>query len=283
MPLWRLSRSRSRWDFHFHSYVLTIYVCLYWILELVVFNSLVRRGCIRKVSVQLVPKYFSRVCSTDSFSCSEQKNWKKKRSKQCSKTKEGKSKFCCRRQSTWLIIALLSHRYCYAVALLLLRCRTAIAPLSFHCRSAAVDLLPRCCRTAIAPLSLHCRSAAVAIAVATQSHRYCTAIAPLSLRCCCSCVATQSRRYRTAIAPLLRRCWTAVAPAQIGYKQFKIELILLYCHSTVTYAVDRKVHMVVASRGIIRVTVTIGDCQARVSSSLEGFSTSQKTVKVETY
>ena len=37
---------------------------------------------------------------------------------------------------------------------------------------------------------------------------------------------------------------------------------------------------VVASRGIIRVTVTIGDCQALVSSSSEGSLTSQKTVKV---
>ena len=37
---------------------------------------------------------------------------------------------------------------------------------------------------------------------------------------------------------------------------------------------------VVASRGIFRVTVTIGDCQALVSSSSEGCSTSQKTVKV---
>ena len=38
------------------------------------FYSLVRRGYIRKVSVKLVQKYFSRVCSTDSISCSEQKN-----------------------------------------------------------------------------------------------------------------------------------------------------------------------------------------------------------------
>ena len=37
------------------------------------FYSLVRRGYIRKVSVQLVPKYFSRDCSTDSISCSKQK------------------------------------------------------------------------------------------------------------------------------------------------------------------------------------------------------------------
>ena len=59
--------------------------------------------------------------------------------------------------------------------------------------------------------------------------------------------------------------------------------MLLYFHSAVASAVDWKVHMVVASRGIIRVTVTIGDCQAHVSSSSEGCSTSQKTFKVETY
>ena len=59
--------------------------------------------------------------------------------------------------------------------------------------------------------------------------------------------------------------------------------MLLYCHSTVASAVDQKVHTVVASSGIIRVTVTIGDCQARVSSSSEGCLSSQKTVKVETY
>ena len=40
---------------------------------------------------------------------------------------------------------------------------------------------------------------------------------------------------------------------------------------------------VVASRVIIGVTVFIGDCQARVSSSSEGCSTSQETVKVEAY
>ena len=57
--------------------------------------------------------------------------------------------------------------------------------------------------------------------------------------------------------------------------------MLLYCYSTVASSVDRKVHTVVASKGIIRVTVTISDCQARVSSSSEGCSTLQKTVKVE--
>ena len=76
-----------------------------------IFHSLVRRGYIRKVSVQLVQKYFPRVCSTDSSSCSERKNWKRTILKQGSKTKKGKSKRCCRCQSTWLIIDLLSHRY----------------------------------------------------------------------------------------------------------------------------------------------------------------------------
>ena len=119
-----LSSSSSRWDFHFHSYVLTIYVCLYWILELVVVYSLVRRGYIRKVSVQLVTKYFSRVCSTDIFSCSKRKNY-----------------------------------YRSAVALpLLLRCCAAVAPILYRYRSAVVapvvaTLLHRY-RTVIAPLLL---------------------------------------------------------------------------------------------------------------------------------
>ena len=38
--------------------------------------------------------------------------------------------------------------------------------------------------------------------------------------------------------------------------------MLLYSHYTVASAVNQKVHTIVASRGIIRVTVTIGDCQA---------------------
>ena len=95
-------------------------------------------------------------------------------------------------------------------------------------------------------------------------------------------VATQSHRYRNAIAPLSCRCQTAVAPAQRGYKEFNIELLVLYCLSTVASAVDQKVHTVVASRGIIRVTVTISDCQARASYYSEGCLNFQKTVKIET-
>ena len=43
----------------------------YWSWELVFFHSPVRRGYIRKVSVNLVQKYFLHDCSTDSISCSE--------------------------------------------------------------------------------------------------------------------------------------------------------------------------------------------------------------------
>ena len=49
-----MSSSSSRWDCRFHSYVLTIYIRIYWFWELVVFYSLVRRVYICKVSVQLV-------------------------------------------------------------------------------------------------------------------------------------------------------------------------------------------------------------------------------------
>ena len=168
------------------------------------------------------------------------------------------------------------HRYRYDVAMLLLRYRTAIVPLLLRrCRSVVALLLHRY-RTGIVPLLLHCCHYCCRYEVEPLLHRYRASVSPLlSLLLLI--------RSRTAIAPLLRRCRTAVAPAQRGYKKFNIELLLLYCHSTVTSAVNRKVHTFVASRGIIRLTVTIGDCQARVSSSSEGCSTSQKTVKVESY
>ena len=160
----------------------------------------------------MVPKYFSRDCSTDIFSCSERKNRKKTRLKQGSKSRKenqivvvvanpsGSSSLRCR-----TAIALLLHRYCYAVTLLSLRCRTAITPLSFRCRDASIALLSRCCCTAIAPVSLHCRSADVAPAVATQSHCYRTAITPLLLRCCRYAVAPQLHRYCSVAATLLNR------------------------------------------------------------------------------
>ena len=114
------SRSSSIWDFRFHSYVLTIYVRLYSILELVVFYSLVRRGYIRKVSVQLVPKHFSRDCSTDSISCSKRKNRKKTILKQDSKS---------RKEDQNVVVVT------NPPGLSSLRCRTAIALLSLRCLS----------------------------------------------------------------------------------------------------------------------------------------------------
>ena len=145
---------------------------------------------------------------------------------------------------------------------LLLRCISAVAPLSNRYCSTVDPLLLLRCRAAVAPLSLNCRTAAVAPDVATQSHRYCTAIAPLSLRCCCCCYA---------VTPLLLHCRStaaAVAPAAAT-----VSLLLLLLLSLT----------VVDSRCRIRVTVFIVDCQSRVSSLSEGCSTSQETFKVETY
>ena len=203
-----MSCSSSIWDFHFHSYVLMIYVSLYWILELIVFYSLVRRGYIRKVSVQLLPKYFSRDCSTDSISCSERKYRKKTRLKQDSKLRKedqnvvvvanppGSSSLRCRND-----MAPLLHHYCYAVALLSLCCCIAIAPLLFCCHSTAVAPLSHHFRMAVALLLLRSRSVVVPLL-----HHYHTAIVPLSLRRCCSAVAPLSHRYRTDFALLLLRC-----------------------------------------------------------------------------
>ena len=53
--------------------------------------------------------------------------------------------------------------------------------------------------------------------------------------------------------------------------------------SAVTLLLTIGLILVVALRGRIKVTVFIGDCQARVSSSSEGCSTFQKTVKVKDY
>ena len=136
--------------------------------------------------VQIV---FSRVCSTDSSSCSERKNWKKTRLKQGSKTKEGNQNVVVVANSPGssllycqTAIASLSPRYRYAVTLLSLLYHNVIAPLLFRCHFAAVAPLSRSCHTAITPVSLHCCSAKVAPAVDTQSHRYFTAVAPLSNR-----------------------------------------------------------------------------------------------------
>ena len=135
----------------------------------------------------------------------------RKEDKKGSKTKEGKSKRCCRRQSTWLIIALLSNRYHSAVTLILIRCCSVVAPLSQRYRTATVPLLLR-----------HCRSV-----VALLSHCYCTGIAPLSLRCCRSCCFY-------AVAPLSHRCRAVVEPRPLRPREGINSSILNCCCSTVT-------------------------------------------------
>ena len=122
-----------------------------------------------------------------------------------------KSKHCCCRQFTWLIIALLSNRYRSAVAPLSLRSHSVVAPLSQRYRIAT------------GPLSLrHCCSA-----VAHLSHRYHTGIPPLSLRCCRSCC-------RYAAAPLSHRCRAVVEPQPLRPREGINITILNCCCSTVT-------------------------------------------------
>ena len=120
--------------------------------------------------------------------------------------KKGRSKRCCRRQSTWLIINPLLHRYCTAIVLLLLRrCCSIVASLPHRYRTGIAPLLLRyfrsCCRYAVAPIS----------------HRYRATVAPLlslllSLRSC-SCYRL---RCRSVVALLSNRCHSVaddVAPA----------------------------------------------------------------------
>ena len=101
----------------------------------------------------------------------------------------------------------------------LLRCRTAIATLSHRYRY-AVAPMSYCCRTDIATLSLRCCST-----VAPLSHCYCSAVTPpLSIRCRAA-VALLSHQYCSTVAPLLSlllllRSCTAIAP------------LLLHCRST---------------------------------------------------
>ena len=139
------------------------------------------------------------------------------------KIKKGRSKRCCRLQSTWLIIAPLLHRYRSVVYMLLHRCRTAVTPLSLRCCSVVAPLLHRY-HTAIATLSLRyycscCRytvAPAIASNVALLSRRCCTAVAPLSLRCrsavalltllslCCCCFCSCCHNSVTAdISPVV--------------------------------------------------------------------------------
>ena len=143
--------------------------------------------------------------------------------------------------------------------------------LSLRCRFAAVATqsllifspLLLCCHSAIALLSLRCCSAAVTPAVAPAVATQSLLLSPL-----------MSLRYFSDVALLslcCRFCHSVAAAVDPAVATLSLLLSILLSLT------------VVASRGRIRVTVFIGDCQARVSSSSEGCCTSQKTVKVESY
>ena len=179
------------------------------------FYSLVRRGYIRKVSVQLVPKYFSHDCSTDIISCSERKNRMRIILKQDSNSRQRQdivpvSNLKSRKIKTFFSLPIHLSRHIFAAAavtLFSLLCRSTFAPLSLllslllslRCRS--------CCRSAVAPLprlSLRCCCYhsccryAVAPVIAP-------AVTPLSLLmsiCCHSAIAPLSVRCRSVVAPL---------------------------------------------------------------------------------
>ena len=99
----------------------------------------------------------------------------------------------------------LAH-HCSTVEPLSLRCLPDIATLSLCCRSAVATLSHRYCSAVALPLMLRCRAA-----VTPLSHRYRSTVALLMSLLILLC-------SRTAIAPLSRRCRTATAPAQRGYK-----------------------------------------------------------------
>ena len=139
------------------------------------------------------------------------KKLEEKKIKTREKNKGRKSKRCCRRQFTWLIIALLSNRYRSAVAPILLRCHSVVAPLSQRYRTATVPLsLRRCCSV-----------------VALLSHHYHTGIPPLLLRCYHSCC-------RYAVAPLLHLRRAIVKQQPLRPREGINNKILNCCCSTVT-------------------------------------------------
>ena len=96
-----------------------------------------------------------------------------------------------------------------------------------------IDLLLNHYCSAVAPISLRCRSV-----VAPLSQRYCIATVSLSLRCCLSVVALLSQRYCTATVPLsLRRCCYVVALLSHRYHIGIPPLLLRFCRSCCRYAV----------------------------------------------
>ena len=68
--------------------MLTIYVSLYLLLELVLFYSLVRRVYIRKVSIQLAPDFLNVITVLKVFHLANEKNRMKTILKQDSKSRK---------------------------------------------------------------------------------------------------------------------------------------------------------------------------------------------------
>ena len=153
---------------------------------------------------------------------------------------------------------------------MLLCCRSGVAPLLFCYQSAIAPLL-LCYCPAVAPLSLCCRfcrsvAADVAFAIDTLSLLLSLLLSLHCHSCCRSGVALVLLCYRSVISPpSLCCCSAAAAVTAVVAPDIDPADIPLLSLGLLT---------VVASRGRIKVTVSIGDCQARVSSSSEGCSTS---------
>ena len=167
------------------------------------FYSLVRRGYICNVSVQLVPKYFSHNCSTDSISCRENKNRMRTLLNQDSNSRQRQyivpvSNLKSRKIETFLSfsIHLAYHRFtAAAVAPLSLVCHSAVARQSLGSRSAVARQLLGC-RSAVARLSLGSRSA---VALLSLRCRFCLSVAATVARLWLRCHSCYSSCCRSAV------------------------------------------------------------------------------------
>ena len=141
-----------------------------------------------------------------------------------------------------------------AVALMSLRCRTDIAPLSL---CSCCSWYSSCCRSAVALAFAPTVAPSVAPAIAPDV----ALLSLLLLLCCLSDVAPLTLHYRSVISPMLLHCCSAAAAVTPDVAPLSPLMSLL-----LSLLLLLGLFMVVASRSIIRVTVAIGDCQVRVSS-----------------
>ena len=165
-----------------------------------------------------------RDCSTDSISCSEQKNRIKIILKQDSNSRQRQDIFTVSNLKTRKIKTLLSlpirldhHRFSSA----------AVAPLSLRCHSTVAAVAPAIApdvATVVTPLSLllsfRCGYAAASVAPLPLLSLLLSLLMSLLLllllllcchSCCCFAVAPLSLHYHSVISPLLLRCCSAAA------------------------------------------------------------------------